>query len=120
MATHVDDEKCLDTSVPITSLSFCEDSTKKRRFYVMSGPVSGSKADHAKASSVRSKTNACKVRLRSKSRKVHIPLGHGDVFTGPLGTHAHGLMGPLKGKGTVSVVFTFRMLKKPVGFTVSN
>jgi alkylated DNA repair dioxygenase AlkB len=92
LGAHLDDEKSFDAEVDVVSVSFCKNPDYKRRFFVNTEP--GKHATMATA--------------------VNIPLGHGDVYAGPLGTHLHGLRPPLvkDGKDIESIVITFRMLLK--------
>lgn len=84
LSGHVDKGPTINVDVDITSISFCKFPGFKRRFFVFTDP---------------------------KTKKV-VPLGHGDRFTGPLGTHVHGLLAPYKkdlAKST-SIVLTFRKM----------
>jgi alkylated DNA repair dioxygenase AlkB len=88
LSGHEDKGPTINRDVDITSVSFCKHPGYKRRFFLHHepGPAGKDKQQH--------------------------PLGHGDLFSGPLGTHLHGLMKPYKADEarSTSIVLTFRKM----------
>jgi len=92
LSLHMDNESIMDTTTPITSVTFTEDPGYKARFVY------------------------CKDEKSTKGDKEIFNLGHGDMFTGPLATHYHGVKKDLKPmtnkvKSRRRICITFRRLK---------
>ena len=95
LSLHMDNESIMDTTTHITSVTFTEDPRYKARFVY------------------------CKDEKSAKGEKEIFNLGHGDMLTGPLATHYHGVMKDLKPmtqkvKSRRRICITFRRLKHTV------